>query len=317
MPEMKKHSIAIDLGGTRIKLGLLTQDAIIAKKIIPADPVNGLAGALQRLHEEIERMLGDHRIPAASLLGIGLAFPGLVNTESKRILSTNKKYDDAPEIDVEEWVENHWGTGFFIDNDARMACVGEWKFGAGQDTNDLVVVTLGTGVGTAVIMDGKLIRGRHFQAGCLGGHFSIQYNGRPCTCGNIGCVEAHASTWSLEERARSSPGFKDSLLSAAPMIDFAALFESAKQNDQLANTIKQECLEIWAAGIINLIHAYDPEVVVLGGGVLNSGSEILPYVMDKVRQHAWCPWGNVQIRATRLFSNACLWGLHYCLQNKL
>ncbi len=314
---MEKYSIAIDLGGTRVKIGLITNNTIIAKKIIPANSVNGLANALLQFNDEIEQLLRANQVSAVSLQGIALAFPGLVDPQSKRILSTNKKYDDAPIVDVEKWVKDHWHTYFFIDNDARMACIGEWKYGAGQDTDDLVVVTIGTGIGTSAIMEGKLLRGKHFQAGCLGGHFSIQYNGRECTCGNIGCVEAHSSSWSMKERASSSPGFKYSLLSTAPVLDFETLFEAAKKKDPLAISIQQECMDVWAAGIVNLIHAYDPEVVVLGGGVLNSDLEIIPYITYKVRQHAWCPWGDVQIRPTRLLSNAGLLGLHYCLENKI
>lgn len=314
---MEKYSIAIDLGGTRVKLGLIGGNKIIAKKIIPANAVNGLSNALVQLHEEINLMLSANQVSATSLAGIGLAFPGLVDPQSKKILSTNKKYDDAPEVDVENWVNNHWRTPLFIDNDARMACMGEWKYGAGQDTDDLVVVTIGTGIGTAVILEGKLLRGKHFQAGCLGGHFSVQYNGRECTCGNIGCVEAYSSTWSMKEIASSEPGFKDSLLSGATVLDFAALFEVAKKNDPLAISIRQKSIDVWATCIVNLIHAYDPEVVVVGGGVLNSELEIIPSITNKVRQHAWCPWGDVQIRPSRLLSNAGLWGLHYCLQNEI
>lgn len=316
-PLMEKYLIAIDLGGTRVKLGLISGNKIIAKKIIPANAVNGLSNALEQLHEEINLMLSANQVSAASLTGIGLAFPGLVDPLSKKILSTNKKYDDAPKVDVEKWVNNHWRTRLFIDNDARMACMGEWKYGAGQDTNDLIVVTIGTGIGTSVIMEGKLLRGKHFQAGCLGGHFSIQYNGKECTCGNIGCVEAYSSSWSLRERIVSSPEFKNSILSSASVLDFEALFRAAEENDSLAISIRQECIEVWSAGIVNLIHAYDPEVVVLGGGVMNSELEIIPNITKKVRQHAWCPWGDVQIRPSRLLSNAGLLGLNYCLENEI
>ena len=97
-------------------------------------------------------------------------------------------------------LKQNWNVDFFIDNDARLAAVGEWKYGAGKDTDNLVVMTIGTGIGTSVIMNGKLLRGKHFQAGCLGGHFSVKYNGSMCTCGNSGCVEAYASTWSFKRK---------------------------------------------------------------------------------------------------------------------
>ena len=165
-------------------------------------------------------------------------------------------------------LKQNWNVDFFIDNDARLAAVGEWKFGAGNDTNDLVVMTIGTGIGTSVITEGKLLRGKHFQAGCLGGHISVVYNGRMCTCGNKGCVEAYASTWSLKKRIEEHETFNKSSLSTVAVIDFETLFAEADKNDALAIYFKNDCIDLWSAAIVNLIHAYDPEVVVIGGGVM-------------------------------------------------
>lgn len=312
---MKEYSIGIDLGGTRIKIGIVANNEVIAKKLIPARSAQGLRANLPCIKEEIEKLTGEANLPITSLKGIGLAFPGLVNPWTKKILSTNQKYDDALEIDLEAWVKENWGVPFFLDNDARMATVGEWKCGAGQDTDNLVVMTIGTGIGTSAIVEGKLLRGRHFQAGCLGGHFTIQYNGRKCTCGNIGCVEAYGSTWSLKEIIAMAVQQKENSETISEITDFETLFGAAKKNDALAIRIKQECMDVWAAGIINLIHAYDPEVVVLGGGVLNSQQDIIPYITEKVHQYAWCPWGKVQIRPTQLLSNAGILGVVYCLHH--
>src|SRR5204862_7534651 len=150
------------------------------------------------------------------LNGIALAFPGIVNPVSKKIISTNKKYDDGPQLNLEEWVSQRWNTAFYIENDARMAVVGEWVFGAGRGSNDIVAVTIGTGIGSSAIIEGRLLRGKHFQAGCLGGHFTVQYNGNECTCGNIGCVEAQASTWSISRMIKADPGFSKSSLATSP-----------------------------------------------------------------------------------------------------
>ena len=242
-----------------------------------------------------------------SLKGIGLAFPGLVDPINKKILSTNAKYDDGFTINLENWVKDHWNVDFFIDNDARITAVGEWKYGEGKDTDDLVVMTIGTGIGTSAIIEGKLLRGKHFQAGCLGGHLSIQYNGSVCTCGNIGCLEAYASTWSIKKRIINSPGFLNSVLSSLQVLDFEALFIAAKQQDILALSLLNECYEAWSAGIINLIHAYDPEVVVIGGGVMNNRDTILPNIIPRIHKHAWCPWGKVDIRPSNLLSDGFAW----------
>ena len=311
---MKKYYAGIDLGGTRVKIGLVEDGMVVAKKVIPARPAGGLAAGLQGVGDEIDAML---QTMDGRLAGVGLAFPGLVNPVRKKILSTNKAYADALSFDLEGWAMQRWGVPFFIDNDARMATVGEWKFGAGKDTDNLVVMTIGTGIGTSAIIEGRLLRGVHFQAGILGGHFSIKYDGRLCNCGNIGCVEAYGSTWSLDAMVKESSGYDVSLLSKTPSIDMAAVFDAAGKGDALAIHIRQVCLDSWSAGIINLIHAYDPEVVVLGGGVMNRPEEVLPYVTEKVLPHVWCPWGEVQIRPTQLLSDAGILGVVHCLQQEV
>lgn len=302
---MSTYYIGIDLGGTRVKIGLVKAGAavaqagaVVARKIIAANAAGGLQESFPVIQKEIDGLLQAYHLRPVTLGGIGLAFPGLVDPSSQRILSTNKKYDDALMVDVPGWVRQHWDVPFFIDNDARMAAVGEWKYGAGRDTNDLVVMTIGTGIGTSAIIEGKLLRGRHFQAGCLGGHISVQYEGRECTCGNKGCLEAYGSTWSLEGRVK----------------DFETLFAMAEEGDESALRIRKDCFDVWSAGIVNLIHAYDPEVVVLGGGVMMQSDKILPYLTEKVHRHAWTPWGKVQLRATQLHSDAGIAGVVHCLQ---
>ena len=314
---MNKFSIGIDLGGTRVKLGLLKDNIILERNIFNIDSGMGLQHNLHDLEIAIDKLLNKYNVEPVTLQGIGLAFPGLVDPVSKIIISTNKKYDDAPNLKLKDWVKNKWNTSFYIDNDTRMASVGEWKFGAARGTNDLVVVTIGTGIGSSAIIDGRLLRGKHFQAGCLGGHFTVQYKGNACTCGNIGCVEAQASGWNIGQMMKADPGFPESSLANETILDFYTVFKAALAKDDLATRIKYECMDIWSAGIINLIHAYDPEVVVLGGGILNSKEEIIPYIQQRVKQYAWCPWGNVQIKASELMEDAAILGVAYCLYDPL
>ena len=314
---MNDFFVGIDLGGTRVKLGLMKKDALIDKKIIPALAQQGLGASLPVIKNHIDSLLKANNIDRKNFKGIGFGFPGLVDPKANKILSTNAKYDDALNICLEDWVNENWGVDFFLDNDARLAAVGEWKFGAGKNTNDLVVITLGTGIGTSVITEGKLLRGKHFQAGCLGGHISVVYNGRMCNCGNKGCVEAYASTWALKERIEQHKNFDKSSLSKVPVIDFETLFTEADNNDALAIEFKNDCIELWSAAVVNLIHAYDPEVIVIGGGVMQKHEELIPLIKTIVHQHAWTPWGKVDIRASTLLADAGLYGAVYCLQHKI
>jgi glucokinase len=314
---MNNFSIGIDVGGTTIKLALLRENVLVEKQIIDAESDKGLQSNLIRLEAIIDELLKKHEVKPSELQGIGLAFPGIVNPLSKKIISTNQKYDDAPQLNLDEWASQKWNTALYIENDARMAAVGEWKFGAGRGSNDVIAVTIGTGIGSSAIIDGRLLRGKHFQAGILGGHFTVQYNGNECTCGNIGCVEAQASTWNISEIIKTEPDFSKSSLANVSHLDFYAVFKASRENDALATRIKYECMNIWSAGIISLVHAYDPEIVVLGGGILNSKEEIIPYIQERVAKYAWTPWGKVQIKASELMDDAAILGVGYCLLQEL
>ena len=307
--------IGIDLGGTRIKIGLLKNNNLIASQILSARSVDGLARHLQLIDEAIEQILNAHSI--LSLEGIAMAFPGLVNPVEKKVLSTNGKYDDAIELNLPEYYQKKWNCPFFIDNDTRMAAVAEWKLGAAKGCDDLVMVTFGTGIGTAVVIQGQLLRGKHFQAGCLGGHFIVNYDGEQCNCGNVGCVEAEASTWNLNSIAKKNGHFFESSLSNKGDVDFFQLFKEANKGDYAAIELKNHCIKIWTAGIISFIHAYDPEQIILGGGILNSADDIIPVIKKNIEKYAWTPWGDVIIKVSQLGDFAGAIGAVYCLKNKI
>lgn len=314
---MKDCFLGVDLGGTAIKIGLVSEGNLISSSTIDALSTEGMATTLPYLKKAIDSLVQQQSTAGYKLKGIGMGFAGLVDNIAKRIISTNKKYSDAPRVDLEQWVSENWNVPFVIDNDARMAAVGEWIYGAGRGCDDLVSMTLGTGIGSAVIMNGRLLRGKHFQAGVLGGHISVQYNGRQCTCGNAGCAEAYSSTWSLQETITGAPGYSESVLSKAGRFDFKTVFEATDENDPLAQDILRNCLDVWSAATVNLIHAYDPERVVIGGGVMKSSAKVLPYITKKVHENAWCPWGKVDIRASTLVGDAGILGATYLISNSL
>jgi len=189
-----------------------------------------------------------------------------------------------------------------------MALLGEQYAGAARGFDDVVMTTLGTGIGGAAMIGGALIRGKHAQAGCLGGHLPVLFNGRTCTCGNIGCPEAEAAGWSVPLVARDWPGYADSALGKDEPVNFEKLFRFAAQGDRVAVALRDRCLHIWAASTTGLIHAYDPEIVVYGGGVMKSADIIIPFVQAYVEKHAWTPWGKVKVRVAELGNNAGLLG---------
>ncbi len=239
---------------------------------------------------------------------MALGFCGLADARIGRVVSTNKKYEDAPSIDFDAWCRQEFGLRFVIENDARMALLGERHAGAARGCDNVVMITLGTGIGGAAMIEGKLLRGKHAQAGCLGGHLPARVGGRPCTCGAIGCLEAEASGWSLPFLASEWRGFSASKLAGQENIDFKMLFKLADAGDRVAVEILDYCLKVWATGAVGLIHAYDPERIVIGGGVMRSAAVIIPHIQAYVNQHAWTPWGKVEIVAAQLGNDAGLFG---------
>lgn len=309
------YYIGIDLGGTIIKIGLSQLGKIIAHKKLEADSKNGLGVRLEAIADAIDEMLAEVRVPINSIGGVFLAFPGIVDVRAKRVVSTNAKYDDAPSIDLQEWCYRHWNVPLVIDNDARAAVVGEWKFGAAKGYENVVMMTIGTGIGTGVIIGGRPLYGQHFRAGSLGGHFIIDYKGRRCTCGNIGCVEAYASSYFLPIIISENNLISEEFRIKESRLGFKRIFELSALGNADAEIIVRECMDAWSAAIVNYIHAYDPQIVILGGGVMNSKEKILPYVQSKVDALAWCPDNKVEIVSSSLGDNVALLAAEYYLNN--
>jgi glucokinase len=305
---MTRPAIGIDLGGSHATIALVKDDQVLGSHRVSLDSAQPLRPALDLFAEAIRKLLAELQIDATECEGLALGFCGLADARTGRVVSTNKKYEDAPSIDFESWCRQEFGLRFAIENDARMALLGERHAGAARGCDNVVMITLGTGIGGAAMIEGKLLRGKHAQAGCLGGHLPARVGGRPCTCGAIGCLEAEASGWSLPLLAREWRGFSAGKLAGQGNIDFKMLFELADAGDRVAVEILDYCLKVWATGAVGLIHAYDPERIVMGGGVMRSAEIILPYIQTYVNQHAWTPWGKVEIVAAQLGNDAGLFG---------
>ncbi len=310
-------ALALDMGGTHIGCGILDDETLLRSSSLDSQRAESLSSLLPCIESALRDLLKQTGVSAEQCAGLAIGFPGIVDVREGKILSTLKKYEDAIELDLERWARDRFGLRLRMENDARMALLGEQYAGAARDSRDLVMITLGTGIGGAAMIMGKLLRGAHAQAGCLGGHLPVDFRGHPCTCGNIGCAEAEAAGWSLPRIAREMPGFEGSRLSSLSDLDFRALFEWADCGDDVARSVREHCLRVWAANAVALIHAYDPEVVVIGGGVMQSASVILRFVQEYVEKHAWTCWGTPKVRAAKLGGNAALHGATPLLSENL
>jgi glucokinase len=301
-------ALSLDMGGTHIGCAVVRDREILDSVSLDAEKAAGLASLLPLIADTLHASLAKAGVKLADCAGIAIGFPGIVDACTGRILSTLKKYEDAIHLDLSGWSRATLGLDLRIENDARMALLGEQYAGAAQGVRDVVMMTLGTGIGGAAMIQGKLLRGAHAQAGCLGGHLPVDFRGRVCSCGNIGCAEAEAAGWSLPGILRDTPGFAASSLASAAKLDFHALFLAAEKEDAVALEVRQRCMEVWASNAVALIHAYDPELVVMGGGVMRSADTIVPFIQSHVQKHAWAAWGEPQVRAAALGERAALLG---------
>jgi glucokinase len=145
----------------------------------------------------------------------------------------------------------------------------------------------------------------------------VNHHGKVCTCGNVGCVEAEASTWRLPSLLKEHPAFDQSAIKNEEVLDFRALFHHAGNSDRVAKEVLDHCLSAWAAGIITMIHAFDPEIVILSGGIMKSSAIILPALQEKVNQLAWTPWGKVKLVEAKFPDSAALYGADYLVRSKI
>lgn len=297
-------ALTLDMGGTHIGCAVVDDRTLLGSVSIASEQAQSLSSMLPLIANALHTLLRSNALRPEDCTGLAIGYPGIVNRRTGDILSSLKKYEDASTLDLAAWSRATFGLPLHIENDARMALLGEHYAGAAQDSKEIVMMTLGTGIGGAAMIHGKLLRGAHYQAGCLGGHIPINYKGRTCSCGNIGCAEAEAAGWSLPIVAREWPGYSTSLLARAPVVDFRILFADAVKNDTVALALRQHCIEVWSASVVASIHAYDPEVVIIGGGVIKSAELFLPAIRQHVDQHAWTPWGHPQIRAAALGERA-------------
>jgi len=310
---MNAPVIAVDMGGTSIKAAIVAGSEVLAAESIPANSREGLTPQLPRVAELIERLCGKLNLKPANCQGVGMAVPFLVDPIRQRIRSVpREKYGDAVGIDLPDWARQRLGVNLKLENDAHAALLGEWRHGAGIGSDDFIMVTLGTGIGCSVLMRGRPLRGKHFQAGVLGGHLIADPEGGPvcAACPSSGCYEAESALQSLAREARAHPQFALSALAGEKVIDFAAVFGHATQGDAVAVAVRDRCLRYWTALVISLIHAYDPDRIVMGGGVSenSNASAMFRTMQDRVNKHAWIV-EPIEIRAAALGNQAGVIGV--------
>lgn len=301
-------ALALDLGGSHLSCAVVSGESILARETLPAEAEGNLAKLLGPVADCADRLF--HRVGISRLdcAGVVLGFPGIVHARQKRVLATNEKFSDATGLDLNGWFTHQFSLPFYLENDARLALLGEHAFGAAQGADDAVMITLGTGIGGSAMLNGRLLESKHGLAGMIGGHLPVVLDGRVCSCGNRGCAESEAATTFLDKVFDQVAEAGGGSFTGHRPCGFAELFDAADQDDKPARAVLDYCMRVWSVLTVSLIHAYDPEVVVYGGSVLKRSRDILPRLQEYVNAHAWTPGRNVPLRVSTFGSDAALLG---------
>ena len=287
-------TLGIDVGGTDVKFAVIDNGKILCRSKIPSNR-ESVEGILQEICDECKRIACEYPYTKVGVGMPGVIYDGLLTTD-------NLPFKETP---IVEELENRLGLSVSADNDANCAALGEVLYGSGKEYQNAVVLTLGTGIGGGVIINGAIMRGRG-GAGELG-HMVIQTeNGLPCSCGCFGCFEQYASTRALVRQAtEAAEEHPDSILGniykEQGKLNGKLFFEAIHKNCPVAEAVFDRYLTWLSIGIENLHKIFDPEVFLLAGGVTQVGENFLNPLMAKLG-------GNVNVKIATLQSDAGVFG---------
>lgn len=275
---MSKYTIGIDLGGTTMTAGLVDENYDIVGKITWATRLPRPAADLEKALADLCRAVArENKVAFSDIAYVGIGTPGSVNFNTGFVgFNTNFGYHDwnlGPDM------EKLLGCKVYVENDANAAAYGEYIAGGAKGYKNAVIITLGTGIGSGIILNGKILRGFNFAAGEMGHHVIVK-DGIQCTCGRRGCWERYASASALTRETKTAmEQHHDSLMwEIVPDIDHVnakTSFDAAEKGDELAKQVLASWMEYVGCGIANVINTFQPEVICIGGGVSNQGEVLL------------------------------------------
>jgi glucokinase len=303
---MSEYSIGVDLGGTNLRAAAIDAQGKMLDKIAGSTDLQAgrdvvIADMVQSI-EALRARLGEH-----NLRGVGIGLPGFILIDKGIILGSNNmpEFDNYP---VRDEIEKRLGAKVILENDANAAALGEKWMGAGRNVDDLVLLTLGTGIGGGIIVNGRVLHGHQGMAGELG-HLTVVPNGNPCGCGNRGCVEKHASATAIASMAR--------LIGLGHDLTSEDVYKLAVEGNERAKTIFRTMGEALGVALANLINIFNFPLYLLGGGVVAAWEFFAPAMLAEVERRSFTYRSTLKIAPTRieaaklgseagLFGAACL-----------
>ena len=292
-------ALGLDIGGTKLAAGLVTADgAVRAFATVPTRVTEGPERVVRRLCALAAEVLAD--ADTVDVHGVGIGCCGPVNAHTGVVHSPPNLtgWQDVPLADM---VTAALDLPVYVENDATAATVGEWRFGAGRGATDMVYLTISTGVGGGIVAGGTVLRGSSGNGG-EPGHVVVVPDGRRCGCGSAGCLEAYVSGTAIASRARERLAAGEaSVLNDVPVLTAEVVAAAAGAGDQLAGQVWRETTDLLGSAVVGFVNLFEPQLVVLGGGVTRTGEQLLGPVRARVRALAMRPAAAaVEVRSATL-----------------
>ncbi len=315
---MATITVGVDLGGTNLRCAVVDSDrTILARHAVETLAEAGPEAVLDQMAQGIDETLTIASLGRDAILGVGVGSPGPIDARTGVVtFSPNLKWENVPIVGM---LQQRTGLKVILENDANAAGWGEFWAGAGQGCENMILMTLGTGVGGAIILNGQLITGPDWSAGEIG-HVVVVDGGRPCGCGGLGCLEAYASATATVARFREAleVGWQTTMQKPEDEITCADIFDAALADDDLACHIVTETgryLGLMAANMANLLN---PERCIFSGGMIKAGEILFDPIRAECRAHAFeQPGRRLEILPAELGEDAGLIGAAGCVLQRL
>ncbi len=310
------YNIGIDLGGTNIKVGVVDENYnIVGKSNIKTNLPRPSEEIAESIAEGVRLACADAGISVSDVNSIGIGTPGVANRNTGVVLySCNLGFNN---FELGKVLGEKLGTQIFVENDANAAAFGEVVNGAGKGYKNVVVVTLGTGVGGGIIIDGKIYTGFNFCGGELG-HTVIEYNGRQCGCGRKGCFEAYSSATALinmtKEAMEANPDSEMwKIAGSLENVDGKTAFDGMRAGDKAAVGVVDMYINYLGCGLVNIVNTFQPELLLIGGGICKEGENLTKPLNEYIERESYCidPNRSTKLDIAKLGNDAGIIGAAY------
>jgi glucokinase len=299
-----EYFVGVDLGGTKISGALSDKKGeIISKITLPTKAEEGEEAVLLRIIEVIDTVIKEGNINIGDIKAIGIGSPGPLDAKLGVIITTpNLPFKN---FNLIKPIKEKFNLPTYLDNDANVAAIGEFIFGAGRGSENMVFVTISTGIGGGAILNGKIYRGSTNNALEIG-HTTLKKDGPRCNCGNYGCAEVLSSGTAIGKSAKAAvERGEDTTLKNYENVSSYEVFKEASNGDKVATEILSEALNYLGICVANIISSFDPEMVILGGGVSMGGKIVFDTVEAVVKQRCFTVLSeNTKIRPAALGTEA-------------